>query len=287
MKSPFPRPLAVGSSLALGLALLISSGAAYGLPRNDPSTPSAAARKAGVERGNATMGWRHRSAERPDSGLARSALPKLTAMTGVLGIDVSAYQKQVDWAAYKKQGRVFAFVKATEGTSYQNPYFASQTLGAGNAGLLRGAYHFANPGGKSGTAQADYFVRYGGAWRNDGKTLPGVLDIEYNPYGKKMCYGLSQPQMVGWIAAFITRYKARTGRDAIIYTTAGWWKACTGNTRRFAYTNPLWVARWSSTPGVLPGGWPYYTFWQYSSNRIDQDKFSASYARLQVLARGS
>jgi GH25 family lysozyme M1 (1,4-beta-N-acetylmuramidase) len=284
-RTALARTVLAGSALAVGLALVVPAGTAYGTARADGSKPTAAARKAGVERGNATMGWKHRSVERADSGLALAPTP-LKKMTGVLGIDVSAYQPHVNWRSYRAQGRVFAFIKATEGTSYRSKTFASQWSGSAGAGVMRGAYHFANPGGKSGTAQADYFVNNGGRWVNDGKTLPGVLDIEYNPYGKNMCYGISQRQMVGWIAAFTSRYKARTGRDAIIYTTTGWWKACTGNTTRFSRTNPLWVARWSSRPGELPGGWPFYTFWQYASGSIDQNKFSASYTRLQVLARG-
>jgi GH25 family lysozyme M1 (1,4-beta-N-acetylmuramidase) len=206
-------------------------------------------------------------------------------MTGVLGIDVASYQKNVKWTSYKGQKRVFAYVKATEGTSYRNPYFASQYNGAAKAGIIRGAYHFASPSGKSGKTQAGYFVKYGGAWRADGQTLPGVLDIEYNPYRGGTCYGLSKTAMVKWISAFLTEYKRLTKRDAVIYTTADWWKRCTGNTTKFNQTNPLWVARYgTSTPGTLPGKWPFYTFWQYSSNPIDQNKFSASYTRLQVLA---
>ncbi len=49
--------------------------------------------------------------------------------------------------------------------------------------MIRGAYHFATPDTTSGAAQANYFVDHGGGWSRDGKTLPGALDIEWNPYG--------------------------------------------------------------------------------------------------------
>jgi GH25 family lysozyme M1 (1,4-beta-N-acetylmuramidase) len=258
---------------------------------------SAEARKRGIEAGNAPMGWQHArlapvtstaaTSLRASSTQVSTQATKLVPMSGVLGIDVASYQRTVNWASFKSQNRVFAYVKATEGTSYRNPYFTSQYTGAYKAGLIRGAYHFANPSGASGTAQADYFVRYGGGWRADGKTLPGVLDIEYNPYGGNTCYNKSTSSMVAWISDFVRQYKRRTGRDAVIYTTADWWKRCTGNTTKFRSTNPLWVARYGTkTPGTLPGRWPYYTFWQYSANPIDQNKFSASYSRLRVLARG-
>lgn len=271
----------------------------------DPKTPNAAAREAGVERGNAAMGWRdgvERSVgAQTSSGPAASSLSdsrvsayakvtkagKLVAMTGVVGIDVSSYQGAVDWVSFTKVKRSFVFVKATEGSSYRNPYFGSQYGGAKAAGMYAGAYHFANPGGKSGKIQATYFVKYGGAWSaKDGKTLPGVLDIEYNPYGGGTCYGLSKKKMVAWIADFLTTYKTLTTRDAVIYTTTDWWTKCTGNTTRFSTTNPLWAARWTPTKGAgtLPGGWTYYTFWQYSATVIDQNRFSNTLARLKVLA---
>ena len=61
---------------------------------------------------------------------------------------------------------------------YTNPYFEQQYDGAYNAGLIRGAYHFAVPSGPSGGDQANYFVSNGGGWSGDGQTLPGALDIE-------------------------------------------------------------------------------------------------------------
>jgi GH25 family lysozyme M1 (1,4-beta-N-acetylmuramidase) len=293
------RLLATGGALALA-GTLWTTGIAGASPVADPKEPNAAAKKAGVERGNATMGWkdgvdRGVGGQSPAGGASDARVGgyakitragKLVPMTGVLGIDVSSYQGVVDWVSFRKVKRSFAYVKATEGTSYRNPYFSSQFGGAKTADMYVGAYHFANPGGKSGKAQATYFVKYGGAWRKDGRTLPGVLDIEYNPYGGNTCYGLSKKKMVAWINDFVVTYKKLTTRDAVIYTTADWWSRCTGNTTRFRYTNPLWVARWTPTKGAgtLPGGWPYYTFWQYSATVIDQNRFSNTLARLKVLA---
>lgn len=247
------------------------------------STPTAEARRAGVEAGNAQMGWRQHAAEsmRSDSAdrRARAFTPK-----GILGMDVSSHQGKVNWSSWSKKGRQFAYVKATEGTSYKNPYFGAQYSGSAKAGMIRGAYHFASPSGASGKKQARFFVKNGGGWTADGKTLPGVLDIEYNPYGAT-CYGLSKTRMVTWINDFVVEYKKLTKRDAVIYTTTDWWTRCTGNTTRFAHTNPLWAARYGTTTvGTLPGSWPKATFWQYTSTPIDQNRFSAGYGRLVVLA---
>ncbi|GAA3039237.1 hypothetical protein GCM10020000_16960 [Streptomyces olivoverticillatus] len=178
---------------------------------------------------------------------ARSVAPQVK--TGLRGLDVSAYQGNVNWSAVRSGGASFAYVKATEGLTYKNAYFSQQYNGSAAAGLLRGAYHFARPENSGGAAQADNFVNQGGGWKKDGKTLPGALDIEYSPvHGAPACYGLGQSQMVGWIGAFVDRYHARTGRYPVIYTTTDWWSKCTGNTAAFAKKSPLWIANFNGSP---------------------------------------
>ena len=257
------------------------------------SLPTAEARAAGVQPDNARMGWRQHRAGEVSSLRSRAgagdqlAAPRAFVPTGVLGIDVSSWQGNVDWAAQAALGKRFAYVKATEGLRYKNPYFRSQYNGSYQAGLIRGAYHFARPANSSGKRQAAYFVKNGGRWSADGHTLPGVLDIEYNPYGST-CYGLSKAKMVSWVRSFTAEYKRLTRRDAVIYTTTDWWTRCTGNSKVFSKTNPLWLARYgTTTPGKLPGAWSWATFWQYSATPVDQNRFSSRYSRLIVLAKNA
>ncbi|WP_404320437.1 GH25 family lysozyme [Arthrobacter luteolus] len=187
---------------------------------------------------------------------------------GIQGMDVSSHQPSVNWNRAWNQGARFAYVKATESTTYKNPRFASQHSGAGSVGMYRGAYHFAIPTrDSSGAAQANYFVNNGGGWTADGRTLPPLLDIEYNPYPElgNTCYNFSAAQMVSWIRDFSNTVKARTGRLPMIYTTADWWNRCTGNSTAFA-DHPLHIARYSTAgPGSMPAGWSTYNIWQYSS----------------------
>ncbi|MYS70504.1 lysozyme, partial [Streptomyces sp. SID5926] len=202
--------------------------------------------------------------------------------------DVSSHQGNVAWSTLWNSGVKWAYAKATEGTYYTNPYFAQQYNGSYNVGMIRGAYHFATPDTTSGATQANYFVDHGGGWSRDGKTLPGALDIEWNPYGAT-CYGKSQSGMVSWIRDFLNTYKARTGRDAVIYTATSWWTQCTGNYGGFAANNPLWIARYASTVGTLPAGWGYYTMWQYTSSGPtvgDHNKFNGALDRVVALANG-
>ncbi|WP_342670471.1 GH25 family lysozyme [Haloglycomyces albus] len=217
--------------------------------------------------------------------------------SGVQGVDVSHWQGSINWSAVRNDGIEFAYIKATEGTSYTDPQFNSNYPNAYYAGVVRGAYHFARPNYSAGSTQANFFASNGGAWSADDRTLPGVLDIENNPSGA-MCYGLSASQMRSWITDFYNTYKARTGRDVVIYTTASWWNTCTNYWSGMASKSPLWVAHWTSSENPsLPAGWnnTFWTFWQYTnsgsvsgiSGNVDRNKFNGSRSRLIALANNT
>lgn len=109
--------------------------------------------------------------------------------------------------------------------------------------------------------------------------------MEYNPYGAT-CYGKSRSSMTAWVKDFHDTYFSMTGRYPVIYTSTSWWDLCVGSGHDFSATAPLWVARYASSVGTLPSGWAYYTFWQYTSSPIDQNRFNGAYDRLLALARG-
>ncbi|MEF9885360.1 lysozyme [Streptomyces sp. P9-A4] len=261
------------AALALLLPLAGSAGAAQ-----DPGT------RVVPPRGSASMGMgviAHDGQGSAPGGASAQAVQ-------TEGVDVSSHNGNVAWSTLWNSGVKWAYVKATEGTYYKNTSFNQQYTGSYNVGMIRGTYHFATPDTTTGAAQADYFVNNGGGWSKDGKTLPGVLDIEWNPYGAT-CYSKTQAGMVSWIRDFVDRYKYRTGRDAVIYTATSWWTQCTGNSAAFATTNPLWIARYSSNVGELPAGWQYYTIWQYTSSGPtvgDHNHFNGDYSRVQALANG-
>jgi GH25 family lysozyme M1 (1,4-beta-N-acetylmuramidase) len=266
---------AVLSVLCAVLALLVSAPHAASAADRDPRTDPRI--------GSAHMGS---TVLEHEGGARIYQEPAVTPLATVEGVDVSSHQGNVAWSTLWNSGVRFAYVKATEGTTYENPYFAQQYNGSYNVGMIRGAYHFALPNVSSGATQANFFASNGGGWSRDGRTLPGVLDIEYNPYGAT-CYGLSQSGMVSWIRDFLNTYYARTGRYAVIYTTTNWWTTCTGNYSGFANNHPLWIARYASSPGTLPAGWGFYTFWQYTSTGPtvgDHNLFNGAMDRLQVLA---
>lgn len=83
--------------------------------------------------------------QRTPAPATSSATAATAAVAQTNGMDVSSHQGNVDWASWWGQGMKFAYVKATEGTTYKNPYFAQQYNGSYNVGMIRGAYHFGLP----------------------------------------------------------------------------------------------------------------------------------------------
>lgn len=231
----------------------------------------------------------------------------------VKGFDISHYQPTVNYQGAYNSGARFVIIKvtqylsppnrpsidtldhpdiqATEGTTYTDPKFTQHYNGATSAGLIRGGYHFARPGSSPGAAQATYFLAHGGGWSGDGRTLPGMLDLEYGTASQGgTCHGLSPSSMVNWITEFVNTYHGKTSRWPMIYTTNDWWVTCTGNSQAFNTKSPLVLARYSSQgPGTVPGGWPFQTIWQNSDSYAyggDSDIFNGAVTGLKKLATG-
>ncbi|MFN2539164.1 MAG: glycoside hydrolase family 25 protein [Mycobacteriales bacterium] len=183
------------------------------------------------------------------------------ASSSLTGPDVARYQHPngaaIDWNAVRRDGRQFAFVKATQATTYTNEYFASDWRGIAAAGLFRGAYHYAVPSSAAGSAraQADYFASTIGDQQVSG-TLPPVLDLEN-------AGGLSVAALRTWVKDFLVQLQARTGRVPMLYTYPSFWRTSMGSSTEFT-GYPLWIANYGvSSPQDI--GWPHYTFWQYTS----------------------
>ena len=213
-------------------------------------------------------------------GWAVLGLAAPSAEAQLNGIDVSHYQGSVNWASVKKAGNSFGFAKATEGTSYTDPNFASNWSRMKNAGVIPGAYHFGRPG-SSATTQAAHFVNTVKAAQGGlSGGLQLVLDLETTD-------GKTPAQVKAWMETFLSEIQRLTGKPAIIYTGYYFWRDSVGNPSS-NYNCPLWIASYNSAP-TIPAAWSYYTFWQYTDSgvvsgvggNVDQDKFNGSLTTLR------
>jgi lysozyme len=206
--------------------------------------------------------------------------------TNPWGIDVSHHNGSVDWNKVHAAGAEFAFMKATEGTTYNDPTFKRNFAQARANGLLVGAYHFFQPKADI-MRQVNNFVRAFGAAR-DGD-LPPVIDVE----DESLWSGLSQTQSVERVLAWIEGVRNKLGEHVqpIIYTGPSFAQDVLGNDARLA-NYPLWVAHYTtaSRPRV-PLPWKFWTLWQYGehgrvsgiSGDVDMNRFNGDRGRLNAL----
>ena len=183
------------------------------------------------------------------------------AAPGVPGIDVSKYQRRIEWSAVASSPVRFAIMRATLGNRYRDERYAQNLAGATANGLVVGAYHFAKPtlGLRDARGEADHFLRV--ARVEAGDVLP-VLDIEETG-------GLSSEQLRVWAQAWLHRVHVRTGVRAMIYSGNHFWRGFMRNTSWFGHRgHPLWVAHWNVGAPDVPGDrWANngYTVWQWSA----------------------
>ncbi len=198
------------------------------------------------------------------------------------GIDVSNWQASIDWTKVAAAGKAFAIIKASEGTSYTDPYYATNHDGARAAGLRTGAYHFAQPDATPNDAilEADHFVAVLGLVKGD---LIPALDLEVSG-------GLNVTALQAWVTSWLGEVTAKLGVRPMIYTSPNFWKNNMGDSSALAAAGykTLWIAHWGVTSPTMPAnGWGGHgwTFWQYTSSgsvpgistgRVDLDRYNGT-----------
>ncbi len=212
------------------------------------------------------------------------------------GIDVSHYQKVIDWPWIKRTGVKFSFCKATEYPIGVTKLWTDDTLlanaqGCKDNGIFFGAYHFYRSHVPA-DVQANAFWQVIRDLKND---LPPVLDVEVTgEHGSKLATA---------VQLFCETLKNASGRTPIIYTSGGFWRGEVQITLpapvypkwAFACDYPLWCAQY--TNGLLPSfifPWASWKFWQYSSTgrnfgigggamNVDLDWFNGTMDELKSL----
>ncbi len=169
----------------------------------------------------------------------------------VHGIDVSHYQKHIDWPAIAAQDIQFAFVKASEGETMQDSIFCKNWFEMDEAGIKRGAYHFFRPT-ISAETQAWNFL---GTVSLENGDLAPVLDVEVmdGVDAETLRKGVKT-----WLQVVENFYKIKP----IIYSNQKFYnKYLAGHFTSY----PIWVARYSSwRKPVLATGHNWH-FWQYGN----------------------
>ncbi len=230
-----------------------------------------------------------------------------------LGIDVSSHQGSgnnppttINWANVKSAGISFAWARAAEGTPTdgyigQDRDFTANEANAKAAGVLIGAYYYAQPDVDVGTAGADteaaFFWSVAGPYITGGGTyLMPMLDLEANVTAVNPPY--TQATLSAWVNEWcqdIVNYAAAAGVvvKPVVYTFISYANGTSGDGPGLDSTIIQWPLNMANTgtgqnqqtgAPLATSPWSTWTFWQYDqqasvlgvSGNCDVDVFNGT-----------
>ncbi|MFC7457452.1 GH25 family lysozyme [Brachybacterium sp. GCM10030267] len=153
----------------------------------------------------------------PPDAPARAQLPDGVELAEdeIMGLDVSAHQREIDWSQVAADGYGFAYIKATEGTGFTDSRFAENWDGARAAGVTPGAYHYFTLCSPGADQAADFLA----AAPPDDSALPPALDLEFDGACQQ------RPEAAdaqAEIDAFTAAVEEEWGRRLVIYSSSEW-----------------------------------------------------------------
>ena len=185
----------------------------------------------------------------------------------IKGIDVSHWQKNIDWKKIPND-ILFCILKASGADNgyYKDINFETYKKNARAKGLGLGYYHFAK--GLDPIKEADWFLTCVGDIK-EGETL--ALDIEAS------ATKIADP--IGFCEKFVQRVYNKTGFWPFVYSYSSF--IATIHSPKLLNCG-LWIADPSAKPRI--GNWKTWAIWQYTisaSNayttaKVDQDYFNGT-----------
>lgn len=171
----------------------------------------------------------------------------------VRGIDISHYQKDIQWERLRNETLNddpirFVFIKATEGEKLLDEDFNENFYQAGENGFIRGAYHFYVPGVDI-RKQAKHYLHMVHLVPGD---LPPVLDVENRG-------NLSNQEIKEDVRTWLEIVGEKYGVRPIIYT--GYKFRTDILNDAFFDDYPLWIAHYYINKMEYKGKW---AFWQHT-----------------------
>jgi lysozyme len=173
----------------------------------------------------------------------------------VKGIDVSHYQGNIDWDKVKRDDKniAFAYIKATEGSTNQDEYFAQNREGAREAGILTGAYHYFTLT-STGGQQAANFIQTVPKAEVD---LPPMVDLEDE--------GASREQYQKELQTLLDTLESYYGKKPVLYVV---YPVYDEYIRGSFADYPIWVRSIFLPPDL--GDHREWLLWQYCDRgRVD------------------
>ncbi|BCY16943.1 hypothetical protein hrd7_07920 [Leptolinea sp. HRD-7] len=169
----------------------------------------------------------------------------------ITGMDVSAWQGNVNWGKAAKNGVRFAFIKVSQ-RLYADKLFFQNWPAAKAAGMLRGGYHYL-VWDRDPLEQAEAFCAL---LKKDAGELPPVADFEERA-------GIPGDALMR-LGRFLNAVEYQLGVKPAIYTSPNFWKTY-GSPEAFWGGYPLWIANYEVNEPHIPAPWKSYAFWQHTN----------------------
>ncbi len=171
------------------------------------------------------------------------------------GIDVSSYQKDIDWSATAKDKNIkFVYVKATEGATYRSRHYQYNIENARQYGINVGAYHFFRPN----VPVEKQFLNFTSVVKKEDQDLIPLIDVEVRGNN------LTVKALVDSVLAFADKLEDYYGCKPMIYTGHAFYNSyLSGKIPGY----PLFIARYSKVEPRLTGG-ANWVLWQFSEKGV-------------------
>jgi GH25 family lysozyme M1 (1,4-beta-N-acetylmuramidase) len=185
----------------------------------------------------------------------------------VQGIDISHYDGEINWPELAKRSNFrFAYMKATEGSTYVDKTFERNWKQSKDAGLIRGAYHVFSFC-KSAAGQFDLVKKI---VPKDESALPIAIDVQWinGPIipGEEKCNDI--PTATKSLSDLERMLRDAYGKRPVIHGFTSTFKDIV---REGFGSNTIWLQDYKKTPNQtgpsLPGKNPW-SIWQFSSNAV-------------------
>lgn len=171
------------------------------------------------------------------------------------GIDVSSYQKDIDWSATAKDKNIkFVYVKATEGSTYRSRHYQYNIENARQYGIHVGAYHFFRPN----VPVEKQFLNFTSVVKKEDQDLIPLIDVEVRGNN------LTVKALVDSVLAFADKLEDHYGCKPMIYTGHAFYNSyLSGKISGYL----LFIARYSKVEPRLTGG-ANWVLWQFSEKGV-------------------
>ncbi len=180
--------------------------------------------------------------------------------SGTIGIDVSKYQKNINWTKIKNAGINFVMIRCGyrgygSGVLVQDERFVSHITGAKAAGLRVGIYFFSQAINEAeAIEEASMAVSLA---RKYGINMPIAIDSEYANGGKGRADGLSKSARTAVTKAFCNTVK-NAGYTPMVYASKSWFGSKLDVSQLSGYR--IWVAHYADKCGYTGT----YHIWQHT-----------------------